>query len=506
MSGSIATMPGIEHRGRRRWRWRTILGVLVVGLFMTLAAGWIGFGLWARHRLDAQLAAIRDAGEPMTWAEITGPVTTTEAGREYLAAFERMTAIGVLLNTPVLHEKPGPGSDDYTGDVYLGGRGDRGIPDYAVELPGEWFGAWFELGFPNHTQAKSHEDALHAMIGRFHDHATVTANVTPEDDIAASEMIRPYEPVFVRLVRAARREPCQMALGEPPWQDMPAFIDANSAAWRLFLRGMVQARSGQTDAAAETVIALFGLCRLFQSQRPMTVHLGDRRAASLGLLVLGEMFSNGGLPSAAQRRDLRAAMERLYQPEQLTRALMFERLGLHEMMEQALARGGGYRVRGFRIGDVPAPLVVYGQAQYLEDMTQMVAGSRRGFPDMFEAMAVEPSGVLAEEYGYGAYIATIDARFVILLRSVQTALAIEEHRHEHGSLPSRLDQLVPQYIAETPVDPFIGQPLRYRVEAERYLIYGVGSNGMDDGGKVKRLSRNNNFEPPDSGIEMRRWE
>lgn len=65
----------------------------------------------------------------------------------------------------------------------------------------------------------------------------------------------------------------------------------------------------------------------------------------------------------------------------------------------------------------------------------------------------------------------------------QTAFALALYRAEHGQYPERLEELVPQYAAAVPRDRFIGGPLHYRRVGPGYLLYSVGENGNDDGGR-----------------------
>lgn len=67
-----------------------------------------------------------------------------------------------------------------------------------------------------------------------------------------------------------------------------------------------------------------------------------------------------------------------------------------------------------------------------------------------------------------------------------TALAAERHRIDHGKLPATLNDLVPAYLPAVPGDAFDhGKPLQYKVEADRFTVYSVGKNKLDDGGDDK---------------------
>ncbi len=79
-----------------------------------------------------------------------------------------------------------------------------------------------------------------------------------------------------------------------------------------------------------------------------------------------------------------------------------------------------------------------------------------------------------------------DLRSVATLRCAQTALAIERWRLAHGgSLPPSLNALVPEYLAAVPEDPMDGKPLKYRVLSPGYVVYSLGEDGTDDGGKER---------------------
>jgi hypothetical protein len=103
---------------------------------------------------------------------------------------------------------------------------------------------------------------------------------------------------------------------------------------------------------------------------------------------------------------------------------------------------------------------------------------------------------------------------VILMPSVSTAVAAEgrarmrdaldqvgfalvAYRADHGTYPESLNVLPAKYIARLPQDFFTEQPLRYKRQGGGFLLYSVGSNGVDDGGRTF------DSQPPGDDIVLR---
>ena len=65
------------------------------------------------------------------------------------------------------------------------------------------------------------------------------------------------------------------------------------------------------------------------------------------------------------------------------------------------------------------------------------------------------------------------------------ACALELCRRATGHFPDTMDKLVPGYLPRIPVDPTTGRDFPYRVQADgSYLLYSVGFDRVDQGGKV----------------------
>ncbi|MEK7866773.1 MAG: hypothetical protein AAB434_08820 [Planctomycetota bacterium] len=62
------------------------------------------------------------------------------------------------------------------------------------------------------------------------------------------------------------------------------------------------------------------------------------------------------------------------------------------------------------------------------------------------------------------------------------AVALARYRLAHGAYPEKLDSLVPEFLAELPLDPFTGNPFAFRVDGESARVYSLGPLGFDNGG------------------------
>jgi len=82
----------------------------------------------------------------------------------------------------------------------------------------------------------------------------------------------------------------------------------------------------------------------------------------------------------------------------------------------------------------------------------------------------------AERFAYGQTAADL----------ARIACALERYRLANGQFPETLEALGPKYLEKLPHDLISGQPLKYRrTDNGQFVLYSVGWNETDDGGKVE---------------------
>ncbi|MFC1760611.1 hypothetical protein ACFL6U_00850 [Planctomycetota bacterium] len=75
-----------------------------------------------------------------------------------------------------------------------------------------------------------------------------------------------------------------------------------------------------------------------------------------------------------------------------------------------------------------------------------------------------------------------------------TALAVERYRLASGHLPETLAQLIPDYLDAVITDPYDGQALRYRRLDPGYVVYSVGEDLTDSGGKKRSKENKSSYD------------
>jgi hypothetical protein len=100
-------------------------------------------------------------------------------------------------------------------------------------------------------------------------------------------------------------------------------------------------------------------------------------------------------------------------------------------------------------------------------------------------------------------VANASRRTGTLLRCAAVAVAAERYRRDKGHWPETLAALQEAgYLRAVPADLYDGRPLRWRRLADGVVVYSVGLDGRDDGGKLHPW----NPEAPGTDLGFRLWD
>jgi hypothetical protein len=278
---------------------------------------------------------------------------------------------------------------------------------------------------------------------------------------------------------------------------VPEFDDLRHAAEYLYLSARWNIAHDKSAAAMEDINAMLGMVDHVASE-PLTLHASlaariDRCALLALQALLGTFGSTPDELAAIHLRptpDFRKTLQRSLRSEEAFTLGAACEIGLGADFN-ALWYGGC----GEPLYDLPACEQVYrlfvlegdlaASRRYWREcdaaLREQSTGSRGAAGDR---LAQWRNGLLTRLLGPAvtafAHSCTVaDAR----RRVARTALAAAKFQAEERELPESLDELVPDFLLAVPFDPFDGKPLRMKRTARGIVVYSIGPDGIDDGGK-----------------------
>ncbi len=90
-----------------------------------------------------------------------------------------------------------------------------------------------------------------------------------------------------------------------------------------------------------------------------------------------------------------------------------------------------------------------------------------------------PDGGISNISAMGLKEASLEA----LMETARIGLAARIYWAREKRLPAAVADLVPSVLPREPLDPFTGKPFVFRVDKDGLLVYSLGSNEKDDGGR-----------------------
>lgn len=420
------------------WVWTVIVAVLV--LFGIPWSVWLGLDAKYSRELEAELAKVRAAGEPLTMAEAAPRADSpeTNAATLYLQVFQ----VSFDAATAASNQK-------------------TGLNRY--QIPSDW----------------------------------KTGDMTTAD-LMRPVLADPQCQADLRVVRQASLRP-QCAF-PARWEDGPDVLFPHMAQTRQATRlaaaqAMLSAKDGQPGEAVDWLCTGYRMADHASLEPTLIGQLVAIAILAITNRAAESILNTVGL-TPAQTARLRSAVDRLRLADRFHRALLGERaMGLtafRRMREEPgyLARlGGSSDTPGLGAlalmgSGVFAPYMKLEEANYLRDMTAMVEQARRpsreaagqasteqirpGFGNMLSATMVPVFGKASLKRDQA--LAELD-----LLR---TALELKAYRTAHGSYPPRL----PAPGVTLREDILSGKPLGYRRTDKGFVLWSVGPNLQDDGG------------------------
>ena len=289
--------------------------------------------------------------------------------------------------------------------------------------------------------------------------------------------------------------------------ELPAdhLAQTRAVLYLLQLDAVLRAQKGDMEATAESCQAILNAAHVINDYPRREAQ--QLRVAGQSITVAAtERMLGQGVVSEHKLRDLQALLEREAADKPLYHALRGQRAGVHHIYEQL--RQGNLSFSDLLGGNKGNPswnglffdtfpnVILNGYPELFRMMNELVQASK--LKDVAQQEAIQKVEQKASESrnmltslliapGYALKLAMASQRSQAQMRCTIAALAAERYRLIHGAWPRVLDDLVKDgLLKEIPRDPYDGQPLRWRRTATGVIVYCVGPDKIDNGGKFDR--------------------
>lgn len=319
------------------------------------------------------------------------------------------------------------------------------------------------------------------------------------------------------LHEAAQIEHCQFSRDD---HGEPHAAESRACAHLLALAAVYRANQGDMDAAIARIADALRLCQVIPNEKMFLGHI--KRCASIGLILhrieqvlnikrltheqLKALDRMCGQTTASLDVTEALDVERCFAIEHWTNPkLLAEEYGLGLIVIAPIAEKALVfsldRMADYMVAvDLPLPQRLPAIEKIDKELETLEPQDDESEPNSQDPRVPKMLGALTLPLVHQGVELDLDCRAD--LRSVRTTLAVQRYRLAEGKLPETLDQLVPKYFDRVPIDPFDGQPLRYRRTDPGFVVYSVWWDGRDNGGVPKGDVRRG--EPFDSPFLVRR--
>ena len=237
----------------------------------------------------------------------------------------------------------------------------------------------------------------------------------------------------------------------------------------MALTRLARSRTERLAAAGDAERAGAALYAQLRLLRPF---IAAHRAIPLDQVVadVAGVLSRTRLDAASLER-VQSSLRELDREDVLKEGFLRDRAVLLDMLR---FRPPGFVTRPFQLSYVNDRLDVVGV---------LVAGSTSPWP---ERLTVPRKTVYSRTWRGTAALQPRDerrflasARELAIIRCAFVAVAAARYAQAHGAAPLRIDDLIPSYLPQAPIDPFTGKSVVLAREPDGYRVSSAGRDGSD---------------------------
>ena len=323
----------------------------------------------------------------------------------------------------------------------------------------------------------------------------------PGQTEAVARLIEKNRPAIELIVEAAEK-PC-FQYGDPKVnaveRGMPKAVEMLRASRLLVFDAVLSADRGDVKRALERLRTGFRFASRVADEGPLIMGLVAVAQQKLFLYGLGRVAQGRTLGT-----ELLLPLIQQFEPglwkETLSKSIRGERVFFLDAGR--LMIGGGHDQRAFLgktgLGErlllwLGRPLIKRDLIRGLLRYDEVEAQARRPFYETKDFREKYEKEIRTFPWhAVLSRIAVPEMSAALMKQSTLEALALtaraglgcKVYKNQTGRYPEDLAALVPGILPEVLVDPFTGKPLIYRLEGNGFIVYSLGSNEKDDGGRM----------------------
>jgi len=430
-----------------RRRRKLKVSYVIIVLLLVITAGVIIFRLRAKSKLESKLQAIQAAGYPVTAAELNAwysiPESSENAADTILAAF--------------LHYY-------HWDNQYLDGLPVAG----SAELPAR-----------SEPMAKE----MKALV---------------------AEYLSDNKKSLALLAKGSKIQHCRYPVDFTQGSGTlaPHLRDVHQGVKLLALEAVSHAENAEPQPAIDSVSAMFGVARSLAKEPILISQMFRIICEDLSVSTLERVVNRIKLTDK-QLIELSQLLEKTDDRTGISRGFAGGRCltssAMQDFKAEDISLQGGRSVaaplvslyKAVGMADSDALLYIDLMTDYIE-ATQLEPHQRKKAAEAIEADFDKKSKIHILLHIIRPALSKFVEKELICIAGLQTAraaLAVERYRLATGNLPDVLGDLVPSYMDSIARDPFDGEPLRYKKLDVGFVVYSVGQDGQDDGGRERLFGK-----------------
>jgi len=300
---------------------------------------------------------------------------------------------------------------------------------------------------------------------------------------------------------------------------MPNLSKYRSFAYLFRYEAMISAQQGNFDKAADDLIGMFKLGRQQKGDKTFVEQLVGIAIQAVSMGTARDIASTYDLPqpvlhklknefeaiAAPDPYRVSYKAERMFMEDEIQRSFTDGLLGSHLYMKHVVKLVEMTNSRG----DNWMPLFIVGRPSMLyhpgKETTKAQLEKAAWLMD--EMFALSPGQIYAKKLDYDSQVRSLAGNNYFLqflmpavakvnemsyrckmeYQATDTILALLIYKQQKGQYPAQLEELLKEdYIKDLPQDSFGTGPLIYKRTADSFILYSIGLNYTDDGGKIEK--------------------